>query len=608
MSVQSAGKASVVESCRRFLKDLGQAIKLVSLYKATHPVPTSAIQRVRQDLHDLFAESGWSEVSFSAPGGRWLANETVIADSAQAFELLAIAFRIHALQSVTFKPEVRLYELQSFCELGATPPNQAYESDAGDFLKERGVRQVQVNVEEFVRARRVKAPASPLIQSPLARSPGRPAAGPGPAAATGIGPPQGQGFGSFIKSLVDKAISDPGERAQLYTEAVRLVESALSRHVAEATSGLMRDKQVVLNERIRAENVMSRVAEGKVIVDQEGRVLMMDPAAEEIAGRPLSEVAGKPILESLGTGEKVVALSKDLVIPENGPVSDEVRTSGPQGVRDALRQSMALVQDERGRLVGTYGELPAAAKFREALRMQEEFVANVTHDLKAPLTSICSALELLTERLGRGLGEEEAGFLEICRRNSETLKDMIGEILDFSKLRSGKLGVKPKPVSLISVIRESIESLRPWAQSRKLALMMEDAQTASALPSVSADAPRAVQVLNNLISNAIKCTPECGSIVLRAEAGTGENAGMAVVSVADTGCGIPEPDQKRLFEKFAQVSSDGRRREGTGLGLAIVRELVAGHGGKVWLKSEVGKGSTFYFTLPFADKSEKREA
>lgn len=603
MSVESAGKTGVVESCRRFLKDLGQAIKLVSLYKATHPVPVSAIQRVRQDLHDLFAESGWASASFSAPGGRWLANETVVADSAQAFELLAIAFRIHALQSVTFKPEVRLYELQAFCELGATPPNQAYESDAGDFLKERGVRQILVNVEEYVRARRVKAPASSLIQNPLAR----PAGGPPAAATPGVGPPQGQGFGSFIKSLVDKAISDPGERAQLYTEAVRLVESALSRHVAEATSRLVRDKQVVLNERIRAENVISRVAEGKVIVDQEGRVLMMDPAAEEIAGRPLSEVAGRPILESLGTGEKIVALSQDLIIPENRPVSDEVKTAGDESVRDALRQSLALVQDEQGRLVGTYGELPAAAKFREALRMQEEFVANVTHDLKAPLTSICSALELLTERLGRGLGEEESGFLEICRRNSETLKDMIGEILDFSKLRSGKLGVKPKPVALSAVIQESIESLRPWAQSRKLALMAGELETAAALPPVLADPPRAVQVLNNLISNAIKCTPECGSIVVRAGAGSGENAGMAVVSVADTGCGIPEPDQKRLFEKFAQVSSDGRRREGTGLGLAIVRELVAGHGGKVWLKSEVGKGSVFYFTLPFAPKPDKRE-
>lgn len=605
MKAENATPRSL-EACRRFLKDIGQAVKLVSLYKANHPVPASAISRAWQDIHDLFAETGWPEAAFSVTGGRWVANDSVVADSAQAFEILAIAFRSHALQSVTIKPEVRLYELQSLCELGATPPNQAYETDAGDFLKERGVRHIQVNIEEYARIRRVRPPASPLIQSPLAR-PGNggaaPAAPPVPAA-TG-GPRQGQGFGTFIKSLVDKAIDDPGERAQLYAEAVRLVEAALARHVSQATHAMMRDKQVVVNERMRAEHVLSRVAQGKVTVDQEGRVLMMDPAAEEIAGKPLSSVAGKPILESLGTGQKVVALSEDLIIPENRPVSEQVNTSGSVEVREAMRQSLALVQDERGRLVGTYAELPAAAKFREAMRMQEEFVANVTHDLKAPLTSICSALELLTQRLGTSLGEEDAGFLDICRRNSDTLRDMIGEILDFSKLRSGRLEVKPKPAALAAIFRESIESLRPWAQSRKLSLSAGGAEGSARLPPVLADAPRVVQVLNNLISNAIKCTPEGGAIEVRAAAGAGEETGKAVVSVSDTGCGIPEPDQKRLFEKFVQVSSDGRRREGTGLGLAIVRELVERHGGKVRLESAVGRGSTFSFTLPFAPNQTK---
>jgi signal transduction histidine kinase len=149
-------------------------------------------------------------------------------------------------------------------------------------------------------------------------------------------------------------------------------------------------------------------------------------------------------------------------------------------------------------------------------------------------------------------------------------------------------------------VRESVESLRPWAQSRKLTLRAVAGGGQDRLPPVLADAPRVVQILNNLISNAIKCTPEGGSIVVRAALGTGEESGMVVVSVSDTGCGIPEPDQKRLFEKFVQVSSDGRRREGTGLGLAIVRELLERHGGKVRLESTVGRGSTFFFTLPCA--------
>lgn len=602
MSPQAAAEAKSVELARRFLRAFGQAVKLVSLYKAGHPVPASSLQEAWHLLQELFAETGRSAATFSLSGGRWLLDDRVVADSAQSYELLAIVFRSHALQSLTFAAGVKPYEFTALCEMASTQPNKAYQTDAADFLRERGVVHIRANMEEHVRLRRARPLASLAIQNPLeALAARRRAPAAAQAAAPSTAPSASQGFGTFVKSLVEQAISDPAERAKVYAEAVRLVEQALARHVSEATHRLLMEKQGMINERLRAEQVLSSVAQGKVIVDPEGRVLMMDPAAESVVGRPLGEVAGKPILESLGTGEEAVSLAQDLVLPENRPVSEEVRTAGPGEVFDALRQSLALVQDEQGRLVGTYAVLPHAAKFRENQRLQEEFIASVTHDLKAPLASICSALELVADKMGKKLAPQESEFLDIGLRNSRLLRQMIDEILDFSKLKSGRMSVKPEPAAVGALLERAREALTPWAKAKGVSLELSEPARVKALPPVLADARRVAQILNNLISNSIKFTPKDGSVTLTAEAGAGDRLGFVVVTVSDTGCGIAAPDQKRLFERFAQgTSADGGPREGVGLGLSIAQELVARHGGAIWFESEAGQGARFHFSLPAA--------
>ncbi|MDE2039483.1 MAG: PAS domain-containing protein [Elusimicrobia bacterium] len=610
MNDDQAASPRLLELCRRFLKSFGQTVKLVSLYSAGHPVPASSQRESWQLLHELFTESGWDEISFSLVAGRWLANGQLVADSAQAYELLAIAFRCHALQSVTFLPDCKLYELSALCELASTPANRAYETDASDFLKERGVRHIEANLESFVRARRVRPLASTAVQSQRATllKPPVPVAQTSAPAAPRQPPQQSPqrpqaptqvsvGFGSFIKSIVERAVVDPQERARIYAEAVRHIETALAQHVSQATHKLLLEKQGVVNERLRTENVLATVTEGKMVVDQEGRILMMDQAAEDLIGRPFSDVAGKNILEKLHGDDQFVALAKDLVIPENRPISDEVRTSGGVQTLSAFRQSMALVHDEQGRVVGTYAVLPHAAKYRETQRMQEEFLANITHDLKAPLTSICSALEVLSEKLGAHIDNEEGEFLDICVRNSRTLRQMIDELLDFSKLQSGRMSVRPERQPLEPLLRECVRALLPWARSKKIDLRLDGAESMAELPQVLADRGRVLQILNNLVSNAIKFTPEGGRVCLSAERGQRDNDAV-VVRVKDTGCGISPSDQKLIFDRFSQVQSE--RRGGVGLGLAIARELVLQHRGRVWVDSEEGHGSTFSFTLPVA--------
>lgn len=462
----------------------------------------------------------------------------------------------------------------------------------------------------------VPAPAAPLapkvVEGPAAGpgpggAPASPRAGAGtaPSAAEGAGP-GGKGavtssnFGAILKSLVEDAVTDPEERVRIYTEAVTAIKGALEHRVAERTKHLQQEAKRVLDERIRTEEVLSTLAEGKVVVDRDGRVLMMDPAAERITGRKLVDIAGKPILESVDTVAGMVSLARSI---GEAPTTEDARKLDVVGVDEvttAFRSSMALLQNDEGRVIGTYGVLPAAAKYREAAKLQEDFISQVTHELKAPLASMRSALELVEQLASSKLGTQEKRFLEISRDNSIKLGRMIDEMLDFSKIQAGKFVLHPEPMPVAAAVREAADGLRPWALSRKLDLQV----ALDGLDDLTAmgDRARVVQVLTNLLSNAIKSTPEGGSIRVSAAAGGEAHPGQVVFSVKDTGCGIAPEDQERIFQKFVQVTPKGQRREGVGLGLSIVRELVARQQGILWLESEPGRGTTFSFTLPLASE------
>ena len=252
-------------------------------------------------------------------------------------------------------------------------------------------------------------------------------------------------------------------------------------------------------------------------------------------------------------------------------------------------------------MVGTYGVLPHVSKFREAEKVQEEFISHVTHELRAPLAAICSALEIVSEKSAMKLSPEEQRFIQISLKNTRNLRQMVGEILDFSKIKAGKFSVHPVPTSVPGILREAVEGLRPWSLSRKI-MLSYDVPPASPGRELKAlaDHNRVVQILTNLVSNAIKCTPEGGSIRLGAMPGTGVYSNFVVFGVRDSGCGIAPENQKKIFDRFAQVHKPGKGQEGVGLGLAIVQELVTLHRGAIWLESALGQGSTFYFTLPMA--------
>jgi signal transduction histidine kinase len=213
----------------------------------------------------------------------------------------------------------------------------------------------------------------------------------------------------------------------------------------------------------------------------------------------------------------------------------------------------------------------------------------VAHDLRNPLSTITMASQLLLD-IGSPERTRERKQLEMMRRAAERMNRLIGDLLDAKRIESGGLTVDPRPEEVTTVVSDALEMLRPLASSSSLQL---DAAVPDRLPRVPVDPARVQQVLSNLVGNAIKFTPAGGSITVRAELAP---EGEVCLAVVDTGPGIPNEQLPHIFGRFWQ----GRRadRRGVGLGLAIAKAIVEAHHGRIWVESQVGTGTSFYFTVP----------
>jgi signal transduction histidine kinase/CheY-like chemotaxis protein len=229
---------------------------------------------------------------------------------------------------------------------------------------------------------------------------------------------------------------------------------------------------------------------------------------------------------------------------------------------------------------------------KELDRLKSDFVAVVSHEVRTPLTSINGSLELLGDERFHQLPAPQKELLGICQANTQRLISLINDILDFSKLESSRLSLNFEQMDVERVLVEAVENIRSLAGSRGVALDLKIDPSAGA---VEADPMRVGQVATNLIGNAIKFSPEEGRIEVFASG----DSSTVTVSVKDYGKGIAQRDINRLFQRFAQLdSSTTRKAGGTGLGLVISKGIVEQHGGKIWVESALGKGSTFSFSLP----------
>src|SRR5207245_104011 len=226
-----------------------------------------------------------------------------------------------------------------------------------------------------------------------------------------------------------------------------------------------------------------------------------------------------------------------------------------------------------------------------ASQHKSEFLANMSHELRTPLNAIIGFSEVLTDRMFGELNEKQEEYLKDIYGSGTHLLSLFNDILDLSKIEAGRMELELTDFDLPTALDSALTLVRERAGRRGITL---EAAVDQQLGEVQADERKIRQVVLNLLSNAIKFTPEGGRIEVRAASVTGS----AEVSVSDTGIGIAPEDQEAVFEEFRQVGTSAAKQEGTGLGLTLCRKYIELHGGKIWVRSQVGVGSTFTFTIP----------
>jgi signal transduction histidine kinase len=229
---------------------------------------------------------------------------------------------------------------------------------------------------------------------------------------------------------------------------------------------------------------------------------------------------------------------------------------------------------------------------QRAIRARDDVLGVVSHDLRNPLSAISMCASTLLDP--EAPSPENVRYLaDTILRSADWMNRIIRDLVDVAAIEAGRLSLRRETTTVQAIVDEAVMLLEPLAQERSLALT---AEVEAGLPPVNADPQRVVQVLSNLVGNSARFTPPGGRIVIRAER---HGAGVQL-SVEDTGAGIPAADQPHVFDRFWHADR-GTRRHGSGLGLAIARGIVEAHGGRVWLRSTLGEGSTFYLTLPASD-------
>lgn len=593
-----------------FLKVFTRALVQINLYKPDHPQVKLALTEGEALLGKISESLGGGDFSITLDNDKLLINSTPLLAADKLPNSLKNLFAKSRIQTITFSKGVTGEDLLALCQV------QAYKGEAKAFLKERNIERISLSEAVYAKVDATQPQALPGQAGPGA-GPGQ--GGPG-LAGPGAGPGQGgaaasaettqptqqaaspsqkvaeqivdQGLETALETVIASITIDPAEQRRILELLAAKLKREIEESINKALEGLRGEKKKVENDMVRAETVMTNMAEGVVVVDKNGNILMMNPQAEAISGKPLAELSGKKIMDLSQLESQVVSLAKEIKSDTKTDISKELERSGPVALAETVKKATAIIQNEEGKIVGTVSIPTDAAKLKQVEQLQQEFIANMTHELRSPLTSIKAALELMS----RDVAKEAAGrgILNTAIRNTERLNSIITDILDFSKLQSGKLIFHKEGAEAAEIAKEAVDSMKAWATSKGINLSVN---CEPGVPNIYADKRRTIQVLINLISNSIKFTPQGGNITVSADAGKEALSGYSFFSVTDTGCGIKKEDQAKVFEKFVQVAA-GEKVGGTGLGLSITKAMVILQGGRISLDSEPGRGTTFRVGMP----------
>ncbi len=368
------------------------------------------------------------------------------------------------------------------------------------------------------------------------------------------------------------------------TELLRSV----SREVAAMLERTELAGEVEENRRI-AEAVLREMSDGVLVIDHNNRCVVVNPAAARLLGRQRADLIGDEPEGILPLGyEAVETLRRRAADPARSPVAALI--AEVRGRRLAISAGPFVeseAEPDRAGMMVLIRDLSAEA---EAERVKQDFVSMVGHELRTPLTLIRTTIDLLNEGDAGALNETQQRIVEVLHANTDRLMALISDLLDMSALDSGRMQIQPEPVDIAAVVQEAVAEAQPAALAKDHRLT---ARTPDYL-SVYADRKRVLQVLSNLVGNAVKYSPPGGNI----EVSVKLQDPWVEVRVTDSGIGIPPNEQPQLFEKFYRTTTGRRTTGGTGLGLAIARSLIDLHGGRIWVESDGRSGTTFAFTLP----------
>jgi two-component system phosphate regulon sensor histidine kinase PhoR len=363
---------------------------------------------------------------------------------------------------------------------------------------------------------------------------------------------------------------------------------ALGASLNQTASRLDRTIRTLTEERNLSAAILGSMVEGVAVVNGAERLVFANPGFAAILGLDIPPVAGSSLLEVVRQTELIEAVRR--VLAGEPRVEAEIATG-------TLRQhyfAVTVAAVRAGETSGAVIVLHDITELRRLERIRRDFVANVSHEFRTPLTAIQGFAETL---IGGAIDDPQnrGRFLAIILEHSRRLARLTEDLLRLSQMDAEQLELEIRAVSVTQLVETCYETAQRRASEKGLDLSLN---VPSHLPDIAADSRRLQEVLQNLLENAIQYTLPGGKIVLSAETRGDE----VVFTVADTGIGIPQADQPRIFERFYRVDvARSREAGGTGLGLSIAKHLVEVHGGHIWVESEVSVGSKFHFSIPVFD-------
>jgi len=349
-------------------------------------------------------------------------------------------------------------------------------------------------------------------------------------------------------------------------------------------------------ESTKSQAILTSIADGVVVNSAEGQTILVNPAAEHILDTLGEQLVGQDfyalfsVFGDQGKGKAIASMealldASALEVPKAFKMTLEVNSR-------VVHAHLSPVLTQQGDFLGVVTVFRDITKEVEADQAKSEFVSNVSHELRTPMTAIKGYTDLIHAGAVGSINDEQRRFLRIIKDNAERLTALINDLLDISRVETGRVRFEPRPIQIGDVISDVVNALAGQAEVKHQTLTYE---VVGGLPDVMGDQNRLNQVLTNLVGNAIRYTPEGKEVELRAY----PVEGAVRVDVRDTGIGIDSEDMGRIFERFYRADHPlVQEASGTGLGLAIARMFVEMHGGRVWVESEPGEGSTFTFILP----------